>query len=94
MRRRSFVIKVAIFIIIFLSIVQAVVSNRLSTAGLMVGKIEDEIRFYKTQNSFLSEELFRSSSLGTLASKAEELGFIEEKSPLVLTTSDVVAVRQ
>jgi len=87
MKRHSFVITFALFIIVFLSIVQVVVSNRLSTDGIGLGKIEDEIRFYKAQNSLLSEELFLASSLNNIASKATNLGFIENKSQFVLKTS-------
>lgn len=87
MKRHSFVIRFALFIIVFLSIVQVVVSNRLSTSGMVFGKIEDEIRFYKAENSFLSEELFLGSSLNNLASRAAHLGFIEDKSQFVLKTS-------
>ena len=87
MKRHKLVITVVIFIIVFLSTVQVAVSNRLSTDGIMLGKIEDEIRFYKAQNSFLSEELFLASSLNNIASKAAAFGFIENKSQFVLKTS-------
>jgi hypothetical protein len=90
MKRHGYVIKFALFIIIFLSIVQVVVSNRLSTAGMALGKIEDEIRFYKRENASLSEEFFLASSLANISSKAAEMGFIGNKSQLVLTTSDLV----
>jgi hypothetical protein len=78
----------------FLSIIQAVVSNRLSTSGIILGKIEDEIHSYKTENLSLSQEYFLVSSLSNISSRATVLGFVKEKSPLVLSTSDVVAVRQ
>lgn len=102
MKRHKLTITSALFsVIMLLSISQAVVSNRLSTSGITLGKIEEEIRFYKTENASIAEEFFLVSSLNNIASRAVVLGFIEEKSPLVLTksdlvltTSDVVAVRQ
>lgn len=84
MKRQTFIITFAIFIIVCLSVGLVVVSNRLSTAGTGLGRIEDEIRIYKTQNSILSERLFLVSSLGNIASKAGALGFVEDKSQLVL----------
>lgn len=81
-------------VIIILSIIQTAVSNRLSTSGIVLGKIEDEIRYYKTENASLAEGFFLASSLSNIASRAGVLGFVKEKSPLVLSTSDVVAVRQ
>jgi hypothetical protein len=70
------------------------VSNRLSTSGIVLGKIEEEIRFYKTENSSLAEEFFLVSSLNNIESRAATLGFVKEKSPLVLTSLSEVAVRQ
>lgn len=93
MKRQSLVIMLAIFIIILLSIWQVVVSNRLSTAGILVGKIEDEISFYEKENALLAEELFLASSLQSLASRAASLGFVENKSQFVLKTSLPFALR-
>lgn len=78
------------FIIMLLSITQAVVSNRLSTSGILLGKIEDEIRSYKTENVSLAQEYSLVASLNNISSRAAVLGFVKEKSPLVLTKSDLV----
>jgi len=95
MKKYKITITSALFlIIVILSIIQAVVSNRLSTSGITLGKIEDEIRYYKTENTSLAEEYFLVTSLNNISSRAAVLGFVKEKSPLVLTTSDVVAVKQ
>lgn len=88
MKRQTFIVTFAIFTIICLSVAQVVVSNRLSTAGMVFEKIEDEIHFYRTQNSLLSERLLSSSSLNSIASRAAILGFVENKSQaFVLKTS-------
>jgi len=93
MKRQTFIITIAIFTIICLSVAQVVVSNRLSTAGIQVGENEDQIRYYKTQNSMLLEKIFLASSLGSIASRAARLGFIEDKSQLVLKTFLPLAVK-
>ena len=67
MKRHKVTITSFLFlIIILLSITQAVVSNRLSTSGIFLGKIEDEIRYYKTENASLAEEYFLVSSLNNI----------------------------
>jgi len=74
-----------ISIIVSLSIVQVTVSNNLSTTGVDLAKIEEEISFYKKENTVLKEKLLVSSSLDNIASKAAELGFIEEKTRVFLS---------
>lgn len=93
MKKSSIIILILIGTTIGLSIVQGAISNKLSTKGILVGKIEKEINYYKTQNAILSEKLLAHSSLTNLASKASELGF-RESSQLVLNSSVPLAVRQ
>jgi cell division protein FtsL len=94
MNKKTFILAIVIFTVIALSVTQVVVSNRLSTAGIEVGEIEDQIREYKAQNSILSEKIFQASSLSNISSKASKLGFIEGKSQLVLKTSLPLAVKR
>lgn len=94
MKKSSITILILIIITIVLAIVQGGLSNKLSTKGILVGKIEEEINYYKTQNAILSEKLLTYSSLTNLASKASELGFARESSQLVLNSSTPLAVRQ
>jgi hypothetical protein len=95
MKTHKITITSALFlIIILLSIIQVVVSNRLTTSGIILGKIEEDIRNYKTENATLAERFFLVTSLNNISSRAAVLGFVKEKSPLILTTSDIVAVRQ
>lgn len=95
MRKPAFIIVFLIGIIISLSILKVMVYNRLSTSGTFVGEVEDQISFYKTRNTILSEELLESSSLTNIAAKAEELGFTsKDPSLLVIKTSRPLAVKQ
>lgn len=95
MKKPALVIIFLIGIIISLSIVKVIADNRLSTSGVFVGKVEEEISFYKTQNAILSEELLASSSLMNVAAKAVELGFTsEDSSVMVLKTSRPLAVNR
>lgn len=76
--------------IILLSIVQTILSNTLSTSGVLIDEINKEVQAYKTENAQIREKLFSEASLTNIASKAEGLGFREDKSHLVLTTSEAV----
>ncbi len=93
MKRFRLLITFLVLIIVFLSIVQVVVSNRLSTTGPLFSKIEGETNFYKRENLLLSEQLLTASSLNSIASKAENLGFVEGKTKFV-TASLPLALRQ
>ncbi|EKD65142.1 MAG: hypothetical protein ACD_50C00178G0007 [uncultured bacterium] len=93
MKKKVFIIAFILFTIISLSVGQVVVSNRLSTEGIDLQKIEEEIHFYKAQNSTLSEKLFTASSLSNIASRAALLGFVENKSQLVVKTSLPIALK-
>lgn len=95
MRKPALIIIFLIGIIVILSMVRAVIYNRLSTSGTFVGEVEEQISFYKTQNILLSEELLTSSSLTNIKDIASELGFTNNgQSLLVLKTSRPLAVRR
>lgn len=85
---------VLLFIVVSLSIVQTIMSNSLSTSGILMSKIQDQLHKYKTENTILSEKLFSDSSLTNLESKASKLGFVENKTQFVLKSSSPLAVRQ
>lgn len=94
MKKPTIFIMCVILTVTFLSIVQVAISNRLSTTGLALSKIEEERTYYKRQNSLLEEKFLLTSSLINVASQASELGFIENKSEMFLTTPLPLAVRQ
>ena len=77
----------------FLSVIQVVVSNRLSTTGPLFSKIEEETNFYKKENLLLSEQFLTASSLNNIALEAKALGFVEGKTKFV-TASLPLALRQ
>ncbi len=93
MKKPYLVIIFLLGLIIALSVVKAVVYNRLSTSGVFVSQVEVEIGSYKTQNAILSEELLKTSSLTNVAQRALALGFTSGNSPMILKTSRPLAVR-
>lgn len=94
MKKESFIIAFLIFTIMSLTVVQVVVSNRLSTDGIAFEKIEEEIRHYKAENSMLLERVLAASSLKNIATKAATLGFVDDKSQLVIKTSLPLAAKR
>lgn len=94
MKRPALLITFSILIIFILSIAKTVVSNRLSTTGIALEKTESELNSYKTQNLVLREKLLAMSSLTNIASKAALLGFVENKSQVILTKPLPLAIKQ
>ncbi len=93
MKKQNVLLSTIIVIIIILSIVQVGVSNSLSTTGVVLSGLEQDILFYKKENAVLREKLLVTSSLTQVASKAAELGFVEGKSQLFVSKSWPVAVK-
>lgn len=94
MKKPALITIVLLLTVVMLSIVQTIMSNSLSTSGILLSKIQEENHFYKSENITLSEKLLAESSLTNLASKASELGFVENKSQFVLKSSLPLAIRQ
>lgn len=80
-------------LVIALSMGKAFLRNMLSTSGIFVSKAEQEINFYKTQNSILAEKLLTASSLTNILEKAKRAGFTNENTLMILKTSRPLAVR-
>lgn len=94
MNKSRFVLIFIAISILALSVIQTVMSNGLSTSGVLLNKISEEINFYKTENTILSEKLFLAASFKSIVSKASSLGFVEGKSQYVVTSSLPLAIRQ
>ena len=94
MKKPALIIIFLMGLIIALSIVKAALYNRLSTSGVFVSRVEEEINSYKTQNAILSEKLLILSSLTNISEKAVKLGFVRDNSLMVLKTSRSLAVRK
>ncbi|MDP2649282.1 MAG: hypothetical protein Q8P10_00400 [bacterium] len=86
MKKPTLFISFIALIVVFLSIVQIIVSNRLSTTGIQLAKLDDEISFYDDRNLLLKEKLLTDSSLHHIVLTANKIGFVEEKSKFFLTS--------
>lgn len=81
-----------IMMVVILSVVQVVVSNSLSTTGIELSKIQKKRAFFARENAILRERLLTSSSLIYVASRAGELGFVEEKERMFINQAIPIAI--
>ena len=81
-------------IILMLSVVKVFVSNRISTSGVALGKMQDRIYFYKNENIILDEKLYSYSSLTNLYANADKLGFVQGKTSYTVTNPMPIALKQ
>lgn len=81
-------------LIIALSIAKAVLHNALSTSGIYVSKVEQEISSLKTENAILSEKLLVASSLTNIIQKAKDTGFNNDDALMIIGTSKPLALNQ
>lgn len=82
-----------IIIIASLSLVQVIVSHNISTTGMELGKLQEEISELKKKNAILHEQVLVESSLTHIASEAARMGFTDADSPLVFSDQTPLARR-
>lgn len=92
-KQTRLLITVISVIIVVLSIVQVAVSNSLSTTGITLSEIEQEIDQYKQENALLYEKFLIGSSLTNISSTSASLGFREGKSQIVIGASISIAAK-
>lgn len=94
MKKHGLILGALILIFFSLLVVRTFISNNVSTSGVALGKIQEEIDNYKIENSILSQQVYSYSSLSNIALKASQLGFVEDNQKFVLSNSVPIAVKQ
>jgi type II secretory pathway pseudopilin PulG len=85
----------ALVLIVFgLSLVRIYISNQVSTSGVVLGQIQQQIDTYKMENIQLAENLYTKSSLTNIAEQAQKQGFVEQKTDFVINGQVPVAYKQ
>ena len=92
--KKSFILISLITIIIVLSFIRTVISNTISTSGVELGKTQDQIKAYQTENLSLKEKINDLSSLTYISTVAAKMGFSESKSNFAVSSSRPIALRQ
>ena len=93
MKRPVFILLFLIIIVIILSVVRVTLVNNLSTTGVELSQMQDQISSYQKQNVLLKEKYLQMASLTNLEKKAEKLGFVEVNTPIYLTSPMPLALK-
>ena len=94
MKKPTFIIFTIVFLIGALFMARVIVSNNLSTTGLILLKLESQLSSYKIENSNLREKLLRLTSLSHISSESSQLGFVENKNRFTLSKPLPLAIKQ
>lgn len=82
--KKKFIVSIMMSILVMLSLVQVILSNSLSTTGIALSRLENEVVEYKRQNALLHEVILTETSLTKIASKAATFGYLQGKSQIVI----------
>lgn len=72
-------------IIVALAVARVTLVNSISTTGIKLVDIQNQIADYKKENELLKEKYLMAASYTTISKKAEKLGFIEAKTQVNLS---------
>lgn len=93
MKKSVIFISLNIVIIIAFSLIQVVAANSISTTGIELNKIQQQIADLKKYNAELHEQVLAQSSLTYIASKAASMGFDQSVSTVVISSPLPIAAR-
>lgn len=79
------------FLVLVLTCVQIIVSNRLSTSGTKLAKVRLEIENIRQENELLKGELSKALSITNIAQRASHSGFVKDSSPIVFGPGEAFA---
>ena len=91
--KKTIILILLIVTVFSLSLVRAVISNRISTSGLELSQIENNLNAYKSENLILKEKINDLSSLTHISTIAAGLGFTETKTSFTVSSARPIALR-
>ncbi len=91
--RHILLLSLVVILVIALTVMQVILSNKLSTAGKELAKIQNVINEQELIGEELRIKIASASSLTAIAQNAGKLGFVKDSSPLVVGGSEFVAQR-
>ena len=93
MKRPIFFIAMLFITVVGLSIVHVSVANSLSTTGITLSKMQEEIKSYKKENTQLKEHILQASSLMNVNEKAKLAGYTNIKTQVSISQPLPIARR-
>lgn len=94
MRKAKYLIFLLIITAVLLETVNIYFLNKISTDSLVVKKLKEQIRDYDQENSQLSMEVLRFTSLEKISSQASELGFVKPSEFISLFSPSLFAAKK
>jgi|GEM_PF-4225892 len=86
-------VSISVTMVLILTLVQVIVSNTLSTTGVKLGDMQDQISALHRENMILEEKVLKASSLSHISSQAKDMGFLFDKSTVVISDHIPLAKR-
>jgi len=86
MKKTAYLIGLMVMVIVGLSVVQVTLTNQISTHGIMLTKMQEDLKNYKKENAILKEQILEKSSLTKISEQAKAIGFAPSKSEVYLST--------
>ena len=80
--------------VVVLAVVQVVILNFNSTSGEQLRSLTLKILETESQNNILLQEIASASAIATISVRAKEIGFIQNKNVLSLSSSKPLALSQ
>lgn len=87
--------KIIIFLIlttVILEIVNIYFANKISTDSIYAQKINEQIKKLEEKNEYIKVEILQHTSLSSIASRAEKMGFAQAKEFVYLSSPLEIAV--
>ncbi|MBI2442572.1 MAG: hypothetical protein HYV40_01530 [Candidatus Levybacteria bacterium] len=94
MKKLLFLFTGLLSIIIVLTITRAVVSNTLSTSGIDLNRLDDEIHTYKRETALMEEKLLHAAAYTTLQEEAKKRGYEQATSQIILSSPIPMALNR
>lgn len=92
--RKTLLLLILVGAVLSLSVVRAVISNRISTSGVELSSIERDVNAYQVENMILEEKINKLSSLTYISEKASQSGFTSSKAIFAVSSARPLALKQ
>jgi hypothetical protein len=86
MKRYILIVSFVCVIIVGLLLVEITLSNQIATTGDQLLTIENKTDDLKNQNLIIQQQVLQASSLTTINQKATAMGFVQDTTPVYITT--------
>ena len=93
MKKPVLLISFLALIVVVLVVVRISLVNSISTTGVTLVDIQNQIDQVKKENELLKERYLTAASYTTISQQAEKQGYVPEKSQVDLTAPQPIALR-